>query len=71
MTESNENDFAQMGVRVPKEMHAQFFVIADRMNMSASALMRELVVGLVEGRVTITPPTHLLNLYSINQPKEI
>ncbi len=71
MTESNENDFAQMGVRVPKEMHAQFFTIADRMGMSASALMRELVVGLIEGRVTIAPPKHLSDLYSMPTTKEI
>ncbi len=70
MTESNEVEYVQIGARVPKEMHTSFSECADKCGMSVSALARELFAGFIEGRVTLTPPKHVSDLYSINTSKE-
>ena len=69
MTETKDED-VMIATRVPRSISTAFGECADKHNMSVSALMRELVMGFVENRVSITPPKHLADLYSINFDKE-
>ena len=50
---------------VTPEDHHQLHELAFKMKMTASELVRELVVGLIEGRVTVTPPKDKESLYNV------
>ena len=67
MTESKDEEVV-VAARMPRSLGAQFGEIAERHNMSVSALLRELVSGMIENRITIAPPKHVL--YSLNSDKE-
>ena len=56
-----------LATRVPRSLGEAFAERAEAHNMSVSALLRELIIGMVENRVTIIPPKHLSDLYSINK----
>ena len=70
MTDSKEEPGGDVMVatRVTPEVREQFGDLADKHNMSAAALLRELVNAMVERRLTIAPPKHVL--YSMNSDKE-
>lgn len=55
-------------IRVSPDTKQKFMEAAKHYEMQASELLRELVVGLIEGRVTITLPTHKESLYNVNRP---
>jgi hypothetical protein len=59
-----EKTNVQIAARITTEQHAAFFARAESLRMTASAVMRELVIGFLEGRVTIAPPPHLSDLYN-------
>ena len=50
--------------RVTPEMKESFVEQAEPFG-GASDLLRELVAGFIEGRVTIAPPQHLKELYDV------
>ena len=50
-------------VRVSPEAKMRFTERAARFDMTASELVRELVTGFIEGRVTIVPPENKESLY--------
>lgn len=68
MTESNDtSENVQLATRVSKDLHTAFFDRADKHGMPASAILRELITGFVEGRVILSPPKHLSELYNITK----
>lgn len=68
VTESKEaQENIQLAARVTREQHTAFHAAAEKHGMPASAILRELVIGFVEGRVTLAPPKHLSDLYAINK----
>lgn len=63
VTETNVSGNVQIAARVPAEAHAEFFAKAEELGMSASAIMRELIIGFTEGRVSIIAPVRVNKLY--------
>lgn len=52
-------------VRISPDTKRRFAAAAERFGMSASELTRELVMGFIEGRVTVTPPDHVKEFYNV------
>ncbi len=45
--------------------HRVLHEMASRMGMTLSEVLRELAIGLIEGRVTVTPPKDKESLYNV------
>jgi hypothetical protein len=55
MSETKEEGM-MLTTRVPRQKHTAFNEKAAEYGMTASRLMRELVDGMIDGRITIAPP---------------
>ena len=55
-------------IRVSPDTKQQFTEAASHFKMQPSELLRELVIGFVEGRVTIAPPPDMETLYNARNP---
>jgi len=67
VTEEKPTDI-MLATRVDREVHAKFNTMAEMHRMNISGLLREIVIGFIEGRVTIAPPKDLL--FSVTNDKE-
>lgn len=57
--------------RVSSQVKTRFAKVAARLDLTASELVRELVVGFIEGRVTIIPPeTKKESLYNVPRSQD-
>ena len=54
---------AALYVRVTPQLKLLFEEKALQYKMQSSDLMRELVVALIEGRITVAPPEHVKEFY--------
>lgn len=50
--------------RISPEAKTKLTELAAQMDLTASDVVRELVIGFIEGRVTITPPNPKEGLYN-------
>ena len=62
MSDNKKIETYQLFARVDKELKDAFDAFAVQINMTSSGLIRELAIGLLQGRVTIAPP----KLYTIS-----
>ena len=57
--------------RVTVETKMRFAEVAARFDLSPSDVLRELVIGFIEGRVTVTPPTSKKeSLYNVHRAED-
>ena len=59
MSEDKDDDM-MLATRVDRDVHKQFSDLCQMHRLNISSLLRELVIGFIEGRVTIAPPKDLL-----------